>query len=55
MKTTLLRWWGDEKYTGPPIDASCNGGSVTSYNMKLLIIPFPPKEGTEHGEDETYY
>ena len=57
-KTTLLRWgeaggWGGE-YTGPSIDVSCNGGSVTSHKMKLFITPLPPKEGTEHGENETY-
>ena len=46
---------GDEKYTGPPMDASCNGGSLSLHKIKLLIIPFPPKEGTEHGENETYY
>ena len=45
---------GDEKYTGPSIDVSCNGGSVTSHKMKLFITPFPPKESTEHGENETY-
>ena len=53
-KTTLLRWGEGGGYTGPSIDVSCNGGSVTSHKMKLFITPLPPKEGTEHGENETY-
>ena len=45
---------GGGGYTGPSIDVSCNEGSVTSHKMKLFITPLPPKEGTEHGENETY-
>ena len=46
---------GDEKYTGPTTDVSWNGGSVTSHKMELFIISLPPKQGTKHDEDKTYY